>query len=86
MDLDPLPPLEPTWHGHLQSSAAPHAPQGGGRTVTQNRVRPVREHGGHPAPVLREEAMADRVDAAVDSAEPLELQSVVDRIGANAKL
>ena len=30
--------------------------------------------------------MADRVDAAVDSAQPLERQSVVDRIGANAKL
>ena len=37
---------------------------------------PVREHSRHPAPVLREEAMADRVDAAVHWAEPLELQSV----------
>ena len=54
--------------------------------MAQNRMRPVRENGRHPTPVLAEQAMANRVDAAVDPAEPAELQPAVDRAAAEAKV
>jgi hypothetical protein len=54
--------------------------------VTQHGVWATGENGGHPAPVSSEEAVADGVDAAVDSAQPAELQPVVDRVGPEAKL
>jgi hypothetical protein len=54
--------------------------------MAQNRARPVRQHGGHPAPVLGQETMADRVDAAVDGAEPPELPSMHDCAAIQAEL
>ena len=54
--------------------------------MAQNRMRPVREHSRHPAPVLSEQAMADCVNAAVHGAEPLEPDSVLDRSITQAKL
>jgi hypothetical protein len=55
--------------------------------VAKNGIGSARQHGGHPAAVPGEQATAYRaVDAAMDLAEPAELQSVVDRAAPNAKL
>src|SRR5215203_2288747 len=51
MYLDSRPPTQPAWHGHLHLRAAPHAPQGRGSAMAQNRVRPVRENSRGPTPV-----------------------------------
>jgi hypothetical protein len=76
----------PVWHGDLHPRTGTHAPQSSRRTMTQNRPRPAREHSRHPASVLGQEAVADRVDAAVYLAQALELQPVRDRAAIEPKL
>ncbi len=87
MDLDPTPPAPRARDSHLHIRCRRACPTGRRRPDgSSTACRPVREHRGHPAPVLGEQAVADCVDAAVDLAQPSELQSAIDRVIANAKL
>jgi hypothetical protein len=70
----------------LDPAALSNAPQRAGRKVAQHGIVPAREHGRHPVPVPAQQAFPDRVDAAVNGTQPVELHSMVDRPAAKTKL
>jgi hypothetical protein len=54
--------------------------------MAQDCVWAACQNSRHPASVLAQQTVPDRVDAAVYLAQALELQSVIDGVSANAKL
>jgi hypothetical protein len=74
-------------HGDLNPGAAPNSPERSRRQVAQCRARATRKNRGHPAPVPRQEARADRrVDAAVERMESSNRDPVLKRAAFNTEL
>ena len=69
-------------HGDVHGSATPAPPevvQSRRIAMAQHRARTARQHRRHPQPALRQLAMADRVDAAVDDVEATGRDGALDR-------
>lgn len=55
------------------------------RAVAQDRSGAAGEHGRHPPRLPSQPSLSDRVDAAVERVEPLALQAMIDRPGAQTE-
>src|SRR3954447_5427447 len=84
--LDALPPALVTRHGDVDpgSGRAPEAPQRRRRAMAQHCAGPTREHGCHPAPMVRDHAMTARIPPAMHHVEPPAGPPPVDRANSQA--
>ena len=79
VEADALAGLDASRRCDIHIPAAPrHAPQRRCRDVTQRRIGADRGNGGDEEGLLREVAVPDRVDAAVDGVEAADADAVLD--------